>query len=111
MKNFNQNDAYSRAKHKVDRIKEFYKHLGAYIIINSLILGVKIIRNFNFGDSFSEIWVGVDFYGIWLFWGIGLAFHAFSVFGVDYFLGKNWEEEKINQFMEEDERDINSNNR
>lgn len=111
MKTFNQDNAYSRAKHKVDRIKGFYKHLAAYIIINSLILGIKIIRNFNFGDSFIELWVDINFYGIWLYWGIGLAFHAFSVFGVDYFFGKNWEEDKIKQFMEEDERNINSNNR
>ena len=110
MINFNQDNAYSRAKHKVDRIKGFYKHLAAYIIINSLILGFKIIKNFNFGDSFSEIWVDINFYGIWLFWGIGLAFHAISVFGVDYIFGQNWEENKIKQFMEE-EHNIKSNNK
>ncbi len=110
MKNFNQNNAYSRAKHKVGRIKGFYEHLVGYIIINSLIYGFKIIKNLNFGDSFSEIWVDINFYGIWLFWGIGLAFHAFSVFGVNYFFGQNWEENKIKQFMKEEERKIKSNN-
>ena len=111
MKNFNQNNAYSRAKYKVDRIKGFYKHLAAYIIINALIYGFKIIKNLNFGDSFSEIWFDIDFYGIWLFWGIGLAFHAFSVFGTDYFFGQNWEENKIKQFMEEEEQNIKSKNK
>lgn len=111
MKTFNDKDAYSRARHKVNRIKGFYKHLAAYIIINSLFFGIRIIRNFDFGDSFSDIWFDINFNGIWLFWGIGLAFHAFSVFGVDHFFGKNWEENKINQFMEEDERDVNSNNK
>lgn len=107
MKNFNQNDAYSRAKYKVERIKKFYKHLAAYIIVNSLILGLKIVRNLNHGESFSEAFFDIDFYGIWLFWGLGLAFHAFAVFGSDYFFGRNWEENKIKQYMEEDE--LNSN--
>jgi 2TM domain len=110
MKKFNQKDAYSRARYKVDRIKGFYKHLAAYIIINSLIYGFKIIKNINFGDSFSEVWFDINFYGIWLFWGIGLAFHAFSVFGVIPFFGKNWEENKIKKYMEEEERNIKSNN-
>jgi 2TM domain len=110
MKSYNnKNDAYSRARYKVDRIRGFYKHLAAYIIINSLILGIKIIKNFNFGDSNFDLWVDINFYGIWLFWGIGLAFHAFAVFGTDYFFGKNWEENKINQIMEEDKHNANSN--
>lgn len=111
MKHHNQSDAYSRAKYKVERIKKFYKHLAAYIIVNSLILGIKIVKNFNFGDSFSDLWIDINFYGVWLFWGIGLAFHAFAVFGADHLFGKNWEENKIKQFMEEDERNVNSNNK
>ncbi|MBE9489679.1 MAG: 2TM domain-containing protein [Bacteroidetes bacterium] len=110
MKNYYNDDAYSRAKYKVERIKRFYKHLAAYIIVNSLILGIKIIRNLTHGESFSEAIFDINFYGIWLFWGIGLAFHAFAVFGVDHFLGKNWEENKIKQFMEEDNHKVNSKN-
>ena len=110
MKHYNnQNDAHSRAKYKVNRIKRFYNHLAAYIKVNSLILGIKFFKNFNFGDSFSDVWVDINFYGIWVFWGIGLAFHAFAVFGTDYFFGKNWEENKIKKFMEDDEHNVNSN--
>ncbi len=111
MKNFNQNNAYSRAKHKVGRIKGFYEHLVGYIIINSLIYGFKIIKKLNFGDTFSEIWVDINFYGIWLFWGIGLGLHAFSVFGVVPFFGQSWEENKIKQFMKEEEHNIKSNSK
>jgi ABC-type multidrug transport system fused ATPase/permease subunit len=109
MKNFNQEDAYSRAKHKVDKLKGFYKHLSVYIIINALIFGMKIIRNLTHGETLSEAFFDIDFYGIWLFWGIGLAFHAFSVFGVVPFFGQNWEENKIKKYMEDDERNVNSN--
>lgn len=111
MKNFNQKDTYLRAKHKVEKVKGFYKHFAAYIIVNALIFGMKIIRNLTHGETFSEAFLDIDFYGIWLFWGIGLAFHAFSVFGTGYFFGQNWEENKIKQFMEEDEHNINSNRR
>jgi len=111
MKNYYNDDAYSRAKHKVERIKRFYRHLAAYIIINSLIFGIKIIKSITHGESFSDAFFDINFYGIWLYWGIGLAFHAFAVFGADYFFGKNWEENKIKEFMEEDERDSKSNNK
>jgi hypothetical protein len=36
-------------------------------------------------------------------WGIGLVFHAIKVFGLSPFFGKNWEERKIKEYMEEDE--------
>ena len=111
MKNINQNNAHSRAIYKVKRIKRFYKHLAAYIIVNTLILVLKFIRNLDRGETFIEAFLDINFYGIWLLWGIGLAFHAFCVFGTDYFFGKNWEENKINQFMEEDEQNVNSNNK
>ncbi|MCK5401983.1 MAG: 2TM domain-containing protein [Flavobacteriaceae bacterium] len=111
MKNHNQDDAYSRARYKVEKIKRFYKHLAAYIIVNSLIFGIKIIRNLTHGETFSEAFFDINFYGIWLFWGIGLVFHAFAVFGTDYFFGKNWEENKIKQFMEEDGHSFKSNNK
>jgi len=111
MKNFNQDSAYSKAKYKVEKIKGFYKHLAAYIIVNALIYGIKIIKNLNFDDSFSEIWLDINFYGLWFFWGIGLACHAFSVFGTDRLFGKNWEQNKIKQFMEEDEHNFDSNNK
>lgn len=109
MKNHIQNNTYSRAKYKVDKIKKFYKHLAAFIIVNSFSLSIKIVRNLNNGESFSEAFFDISFNGILIFWGIGLAFHAFSVFGIDSVLGKNWEENKIDQFMEEDQYNINSN--
>ncbi len=79
--------------------------------MSPLILSLKIVRNLNHGETFSEAFFDIKFYGIWLFWGIGLAFHAFSVFGTDYFFGKNWEENKIKKFMDEDEQNVNSNKR
>ena len=110
MKHYNnQNDAYSRAKYKVNRIKRFYNHLAAYIIVNTLFIVLKIVRNFDKGDDFFDVILDFNFGNLWFFWGIGLAFHAFAVFGTDYFFGKNWEENKIKKFMEDDEHNVNSN--
>lgn len=108
MKNYKQDDPYSRAKYKVEKIKRFYKHLAAYIIVNSLIFGIKIIKHVTHGESFSEAILDFNFYGLWLFWGIGLVFHAFAVFGADHLFGKDWEENKIKQFMDEEENDVKS---
>ncbi len=37
------------------------------------------------------------------FWGIGLAFHAINVFGKNIFLGSDWEEKKIKEFMDKNQ--------
>ncbi|MCF6296344.1 MAG: 2TM domain-containing protein, partial [Flavobacteriaceae bacterium] len=39
-----------------------------------------------------------------IFWGIGLTFHFFGVFGPDLLFGKGWEERKIDEFMNKDKR-------
>jgi len=39
------------------------------------------------------------------FWGIGLAFHAYGVFGKHLLFSKDWEERKIKEFMEKDKVD------
>lgn len=81
-----------REAHKqVKRIKGFYTHAAVYVFVNLII----VLGNFFEGNS-------ITFYETWstaLFWGIGLAAHAFSVFGFGRFLGKNWEEKKIQELM------------
>ena len=36
-------------------------------------------------------------------WGIGLASHAFSVFGAYGIWGQKWEEKKIKEYMDREE--------
>jgi hypothetical protein len=38
-----------------------------------------------------------------LAWGIGVAAHAFQVFGI----GKDWEERQIQKYLEKEEKDAN----
>ncbi len=93
---------YNRAKRRVDRLRAFYTHLTVYIIINSIITIFKINRNLNNGESFSDAFYDFATLATWLLWGIAIAIHAFSVFGLPLILGKNWEEDKIEQYMEQD---------
>lgn len=97
---FNKEQRYLQAKKRVDEIKGFYIHLAVFIIINLFISTRKIIRNIDNGETFSEAFFDLATFSLWFFWGIGIVFHAFKVFGVNGFLGRNWEERKIQEEME-----------
>jgi hypothetical protein len=40
------------------------------------------------------------------FWGIGLAFHWFGVFGKNIVFSKEWEDRKMKEFMDKDKFDL-----
>ena len=101
----NKEETYLRAKTRVDKLRGFYNHLIVYILINTGITAYKIIRNLTHGESFHDALFDVSTFTIWGLWGIGLGLHAFSVFGLPYLLGNNWEEEKIKQYMKEEEEE------
>ena len=96
--------AYVNAKHRVEKLKAFYTHLTVYVVVNGAIYAFKIIRNLRRGESFEDAFFDFSISGIWLIWGIVLAIHAFSVFGLPLILGDNWEEEKIKQYMEDEKK-------
>ena len=66
-------------------IKSFYINLGTYIIIISFLLILNLITNPSY------LWV------VWpaLGWGIGVAFHALSVFEIFSPVGEDWEKRQI----------------
>lgn len=83
--------AYQKAEKRMKDIKGFYVHLTVYILVNIflLFLNLKSSDDLQFGMFATP-----------LFWGIGLAGHAFSVFGKNLIFGKAWEERKIRELME-----------
>lgn len=101
--NFQPNDAYKRAKKRVEKLKGFYTHLAVYIIVNIFIIVLHVKGNWN---NPRELWEFGTF-STAIFWGIGLLAHAVSVFGQNFFLGKNWEDEKLKKFMEDEQRKQN----
>lgn len=88
-----------RARKRVKSISGFYKHLAVYILVNLFLIATKYF-NLDAGEEFLTFRT----FSIAFFWGIGLAFHALSVFGTNVFLGNDWEEKKIREFMERDKQ-------
>ena len=106
MENYNQEERYLRAKKKVESIKGFYWHLASYLCVNIFITGSKMISDLSEGKTFSEAFFEFGTFAIWIFWGIGIFFHAFGVFGKDIAFAKEWEDRKMKQFLaEEKERE------
>ena len=98
MENSNQEEhKYIRAKKRVKAIKGFYVHLSIYILVNLFLIIMKSITNGDWGYFWQ--W---QTYNTAIFWGIGIAFHGFNVFGMKFLLGKNWEERKIKEIMDKD---------
>jgi hypothetical protein len=94
---FKKEQAYIRAKKKVDAIVGFYWHLAVYIAVNIfLILVIALNSNQGF-TSFGT-------YSTALFWGIGLFFHFMGVFGPNFIFGKDWENKKIEKYMKKEEK-------
>lgn len=93
---FEREDAYLRAQKKVKSLVGFYWHLASYLIINLvliIIISTSGVPLFSFGTFATAF-----------FWGIGLFFHFIGVFGPDFFFGKNWEQRKIKEMMEKENK-------
>ncbi len=92
---FEKEEAYLRAEKKVKKIQGFYRHLLIYLAVNIFLIStIKIRTNLPFW-SFGTFSTAI-------FWGIGLAFHFFGAFGSDKLFGKNWEQRKIEEYMNKD---------
>ncbi|MCG2611051.1 2TM domain-containing protein [Flavobacterium sp. SM15] len=92
--NNNFDQRYQAAEKRVKRLKGFYSHLLAYVIVNIMIVCLNI-RDLKPGESYFQF---QNFFTAF-FWGIGLLAHGVSVFGHHLIFGKNWEERKIKEFM------------
>jgi 2TM domain len=97
--NFNKEEAYLRAKKKFDKLKGFYWHLAAYVVVNIFLI-ITVTSQFEENESFWSF----ETFATAIFWGIGLAFHFMGVFGPDFLFGKDWENRKINEYMDKDKR-------
>jgi len=98
--NYTEEQQYLRAKKRVKSIKGFYVHLTVYIVVNVFLI---ISKSFSTGE-FEDLWEWQT-YNTAIFWGIGILFHAFNVFGMGVLLGKDWEDRKIKELIEKDKRD------
>jgi two-component system, LytTR family, sensor kinase len=94
--NFLKEDRYMHALKQVKDIKDFYSGLLAYCLV---IPGLFLIW-YKFTPHVIQ-WFWFPAVG----WGIGLFFHAMKAFNYSPFLGRNWEERKLKEFMENDSKE------
>ena len=97
METNNDFERYQKAKKQVQELKGFYSHLLSYVIVMIVIIYI------NLKYTPEVLWF------IWtlLGWGIGIFFHAMRVFNFFPFFNKDWEKNKIKQFMEEEKANKN----
>lgn len=105
VRNNNNRDKLDRAKKRVEELKGFYIHLAVYILVNTFISTMKIIRNIGEGESFNEAFWDFGTFAVWFFWGIGLFFHGLKVFSYNPFFGKDWEKRQIQKYMDKDKNE------
>ncbi len=99
------NRKLGRAKKRVEELKGFYIHLAVYIMVNTFITTMKIINDLGAGVSFNDTFWDFGTFAVWFFWGIGVVFHAVKVFSFNPFFGRDWEEQQIRKYMDEDKKE------
>lgn len=100
--NYKEETQYLLAKKRVEDLKKFYKHVTVYVAINLVISILKISRNLSNGETLEEAIYDFNTYAVWLFWGIAIVIQVFKLFGLNFILGRDWEERQI-------EKHINNN--
>jgi hypothetical protein len=84
---------YRSAKSRVAQLRGFYVHLTTFIVVNVFLVILNLIT------SPHTLW----FYWATLGWGIGLVAHALQTYGAFTIFGKDWEDRKIQQYMEREQ--------
>ncbi len=86
--------AEQRARRRLVAEKSFYVHLAIYVIVIS---GLFVINVLTGHGRWWFVWPAIG-------WGIGLTIHALSTFGMIGLLGRDWEERRLKELMEEEQR-------
>lgn len=93
-KDFTEADRYYDAQKRVKELKEFYEHLTVYVLCNPIVVVVNLMT------SPGYLWC------LWcvIGWGVGVIMHGLKVFSFPPFFNKKWEEQKIREILEKQEK-------
>ncbi len=91
--------AVRRAEKRVKKVRDFYGHLLAYLIVNTILVVIDLLDGAG-----SDAFLGLDWaYFPIIGWGIFVLLDAISTFGFgNRFFGTAWEERKLRQYTEEE---------
>jgi hypothetical protein len=81
---------YATARRQVRALRGFYSHALVYLLVNAGLAAINLIT------SPGRIWFAFPLLG----WGIGLLAHGLSVFAFRGWLGPQWEERKIREYLD-----------
>ncbi|MEO6349460.1 MAG: 2TM domain-containing protein [Candidatus Limnocylindrales bacterium] len=87
-------ERYERARQRVELLRGFYGHAIVFVVVN---LGLAA---YNLATTTDRLWFVLTFAG----WGIGLIAHGAYVFGSNRFLGADWQERKIREALDREDR-------
>jgi hypothetical protein len=90
MDDLTQHPRYPEARRHARRVRGFYTHALVYALVNAGLFAL------NLGTSPGRLWFGWTTFG----WGIGLLAHGVSVFAFRGWLGSEWEERKIREYLD-----------
>ncbi|MFD0797944.1 2TM domain-containing protein [Maribacter chungangensis] len=95
MENKQEEHKYYRAQERVDTLKKFYGKVGSGLTAIAITGGINYYLN-----EWANPWF------LWVVFGVSLSllFKAIKIFNLNPFMGKNWEERKIQELMKEDEK-------
>jgi hypothetical protein len=83
-----------RARRRLLAEKSFYIHLATYVIVISALFVINALTG---SGRWWFVWPAIG-------WGVGLTIHALSTFGMIGLLGRDWEERRLKELMEEEQR-------
>lgn len=89
---------YLKAKKRVEALKGFYTNVMMYVLF---ICALAILNYYV--NGLRNPWFLWAAFG----WGIGIFFQAIKVFNWTPFMGKDWEDRKMKEFMEKEETNQN----
>ncbi|WP_296312653.1 histidine kinase [Winogradskyella sp. UBA3174] len=89
------NDDYVRARKRVEELKGFYYSLLSYVFVIPFLIFIWYTYSRN-----TIQWFWFPMFG----WGLSLVFQAYRVFVDQGALGINWEQRKIEEYMQKDDK-------
>ncbi len=80
------------AEKHVESVRDFFYHLMVFLVVNAVLVIVDL------RETGEQAVLGLDWaYWVILFWGLGVAGHAISVFFDDYRVRKEYEDIKAHE--------------
>jgi len=96
----------AKALKKIDRIKSYYMHVAAYVLMNAFIL-IAWAVDATLPETFYT--TSISIIAIW--GGLGLLVHTVIHFADISLMGKKWEERTLKKILNKDtNRNANSTN-